>query len=224
MTIKWTGFVQGLWVDSFGNLREDRGGSGGGADGRHVYKDDNIIQTRLDPFTDDVKVDRFKDLNEDGLPDTATPYETVQLTRDAGDLGSWQKAGLAKSLKRVREISSPGSIRTMTAWCISDEQMAFSSANAATLAPYLRANATGDYTAANIISFLHGNQVTNMRDRQVLVNGSLHVWRLGDIVNSTPTIVGSPRERFDILYGDHGYATICTDGGKIADGGLCRGK
>ncbi len=37
--------------------------------------------------------------------------------------------------------------------------------------PYLRASATGDYTAANIISFLHGNQVTNMRDRQVLVNG-----------------------------------------------------
>jgi type IV pilus assembly protein PilY1 len=33
----------------------------------------------------------------------------------------------------------------------------------------------------------------------------LKVWRLGDIVNSSPTIVGPPRERFDILYGDIGY-------------------
>ena len=38
-----------------------------------------------------------------------------------------------------------------------------------------------------------------------MVGTSLHVWRLGDIVNSTPTVVGSPKERFDILYGDTGY-------------------
>ena len=84
--------------------------------------------------------------------------------------------------------------------------MAFSTANAATLAPYLRANASGTYTATNIINFVHGNQIAKMRDRQLTINGSLHVWRLGDVVNSTPTIVGSPRERFDILYGDQGYA------------------
>ena len=44
-----------------------------------------------------------------------------------------------------------------------------------------------------------------MRNRQVTVNGALHVWKLGDVVNSTPTIVGSPKERYDILYGDSGY-------------------
>jgi type IV pilus assembly protein PilY1 len=77
--------------------------------------------------------------------------------------------------------------------------------NAATLAPYLRASATGTYTAANIISYLHGNEITNMRDRRILVNGSYKTWRLGDIVHSTPTIVGTPQERFDVLYGDTGY-------------------
>src|SRR6185503_18472579 len=82
--------------------------------------------------------------------------------------------------------------------------MAFSTANATTLAPYLRATGS-TFTATNIIDFIHGTQVSGMRNRQVTVNGSLKVWRLGDVVNSTPTIVGTPKERYDILYGDAGY-------------------
>jgi len=201
--VAWLGYLQGLWVDSFGNLREDRSPSGG-PDGRHVYKDDDIIQTRLDPITNTVLVDCFKDLDEDGQPDTATPYQTIQLNQVQG---VWE-AGKQLTLRNIS--SDPRNIITWVdknndGTVTSDEQMAFSSTNAATLAPYLRASASGDYTAANIISFLHGNQVTNMRDRQIVVNGSYQTWRLGDIVHSTPTIVGSPQERFDILYGDSGY-------------------
>jgi len=202
--ITWLGYLQGLWVDSFGNLREDRGGVGGAPDGRHIYKDDDIVQTRLDPITNTVLVDCFQDLNEDGVPDTAVPYQTITLPQVQG---LWE-AG--KSLT-LRDLA--GDPRNLITWVdknndgvvTSDEQMAFSTANAATLAPYLRASASGTYTAANIISYLQGNQVTNMRDRQILVNGSYQTWRLGDIVHSTPTIVGSPQERFDILYGDSGY-------------------
>ncbi|HKT35871.1 MAG TPA: hypothetical protein VJR03_13675 [Nitrospira sp.] len=202
--ITWLGYLQGLWVDSFGNLREDRGGSGGGPDGRHVYKDDDIIQTRLDPITNTVLVDCFQDLNEDGVPDTAQPYQTIQLNQVQG---LWE----AGKMLTLRNLSSDP--RDIITWVdknndgtvTSDEQIAFSTANATTLAPYLRASASGTYTASNIISFLQGNQVTNMRDRQVLVNGSYQPWRLGDIVHSTPTIVGSPQERFDVLYGDTGY-------------------
>lgn len=203
--VTWLGYLQGLWVDSFGNLREDRGPGGvGGPDGRHVYKDDDIIQTRLDPITNSVLVDCFKDDNEDGVPDTTAPYQTIPLNQVQG---LWE-AGKQLTLRNLS--SDPRNIITWVdknndGIVTSDEQMAFSSANAATLAPYLRASSSGDYTAANIISFLHGNQVTNMRDRQVLVNGSYQTWRLGDIVHSTPTIVGAPQERFDVLYGDKGY-------------------
>ena len=84
-----------------------------------------------------------------------------------------------------------------------NEQKAFSTANASTLSPYLRA--ASDSFATDIINFIHGTQVSGMRNRQVTVNGALHVWKLGDVVNSTPTIVGAPKERYDILYGDSGY-------------------
>ena len=202
--IKWTGFVQGLFVDPFGNLREDRGGSGGAADGKLVYSDDNIVVTRTDPSSGDVVVDRYVDVSPmDGLADSTTPYETVSLREMQGIWEAGNKLAL-------RDISS--SPRNLITWVDLDndgivdsgEQLAFSTANATTLAPYLRA--TGSvFTATNIINFIHGNQVSQMRNRQVTVNGALHVWKLGDVVNSTPTIVGSPKERYDVLYGDSGY-------------------
>jgi type IV pilus assembly protein PilY1 len=102
--------------------------------------------------------------------------------------------------------------RTILTWVDSDndgivdsgEQIAFTTANSATLSPYLRAGAA-PYTADNIINFIRGTQVANMRDRQLTVNGSLAVWKYGDPIHSTPTIVGTPKERFDILYGDSSY-------------------
>ncbi len=203
--IKWTGFVQGLFVDPFGNLREDRGGAGGVPDGKLVYSDDNIVVTRTDPSSGDVVVDRYVDVSPmDGLADSVTPYETVSLREMQG---IWE-AGKKLALRDI--ASSP---RNLITWIDLDndgvvdsgEQMAFGTANASTLSPYLRAGSSGTFTATNIINFIHGTQVSGMRDRQVTVNGALKVWRLGDVVNSTPTIVGAPRERYDILYGDSGY-------------------
>ena len=203
--IKWTGFVQGLFVDSFGNLREDRGGSGGTADGKLVYSDDNIVVTRTDATSGDVVVDRYADVSPtDGLADSTTPYETVSLREMQGIWEAGKKLAL-------RDISS--SPRNLITWVDLDndgvvdvnEQKAFSTANASTLSPYLRADSSGTFTATNIIDFIHGTQVSGMRNRQVTVNGALKVWKLGDVVNSTPTIVGAPKERYDILYGDSGY-------------------
>ncbi|HMF84721.1 MAG TPA: hypothetical protein VK598_00040, partial [Nitrospiraceae bacterium] len=202
--IKWNGFVQGLFVDPFGNLREDRSAGGGPADGKLVYSDDNIVVTRTNS-DGDVLVDRYADVSPvDGLADSTTPYETVTL-RDMQ--GMWE-AGKKLAL---RDISA--SPRNLITWVDLDndgvvdsgEQMAFSTANASTLSPYLRAASSGTFTATNIINFIQGTQVTDMRNREVLVNGIKHVWRLGDVVNSTPTIVGAPKERYDILYGDSGY-------------------
>ncbi len=202
--ISWTGHLQGLFIDGFGNLREDRGGPSGAPDGRLVYTDDNIIATTIDPTTNDVVVQRFADADGNGVADSVTPYETVPLRSTQG---LWE-AGKKLALRDI--AANP---RNLFAWVDKDndgvvdsgEQVAFTPANAATFARYLRATSSGTYTAANIISFLEGNQVSGMRDRQLTVNGSLRVWRLGDIVNSSPAIVGPPRERFDILYGDSGY-------------------
>ena len=194
--VKWLGHVQGLFLDSFGNVREDTDG-----DGKLVYENDHIIQTRLETTTNTVKADRFKDDNGDGKADTVTPFESVGLKEV---ISIWE-GGEQLALQAA-------SARTLLTWVDSDqdgvvdsgERIAFDTTNAATLAPYLRAGAA-PFTADNMINFIRGEQVPGLRDRQVTVNGSLNVWKLGDPIHSTPVIVGTPQERYDVIYGDASY-------------------
>ncbi len=169
--IKWLGFVQGLFVDGYGNLREDRGGPNDAPDGKLVYDQDNIIQTGIDPISGNVVVNRFHDTSPmDGLPDSTIPYETVSLREMQG---IWE-AGKKLTLRDLS--SSPRNIQT---WVDIDndgivdanEQMDFSTANASKLSPYLRASSSGTNLATNIINLLNGQSNTRMRDRRIKVNG-----------------------------------------------------
>ena len=194
--IKWTGYTQGLFLDTFGNLREDTN-----ADGRLIYNLDKIVRTRFDTATNNVLVDRYHDNDGDGKADSATPYETVSLR---------EMKGIWEAGKRLA-LTSPSN-RTVLTWVDLDndglvdsgEELDFTTANSAALSPYLRAGAA-PYTADNIINFIRGTQVAGLRDRELTVNGSLAVWKYGDPIHSTPTIVGTPKERFDLLYGDATY-------------------
>lgn len=194
--IKWTGYTQGLFLDTFGNLREDTD-----ADGRLIYNLDKIVRTRFDTATNNVFVDRYHDSNGDGKADSVTPYESISLR---------EMNGIWEAGKRLA-LTAPAN-RTLFTWVDLDnnglvdsgEQLDFTTTNSATLSPYLRAGAA-PFTADNIINFIRGTQVSGLRDRQLTVGGSLQVWKYGDPIHSTPTVIGTPKERFDILYGDASY-------------------
>jgi len=200
--IKWTGYTQGLFIDEFGNLREDTD-----ADATLIYNKDYIIQTRFDTGTGDVKVDRYKDTDGDGKADTTTPFESVGLK----EVKSIWEAGKQLALKNASD-------RSIMTWVDTDgdgvvdagEQLAFTTSNATALSPYIRAG-TAPYTATNIIDFIRGTQVSELRDRQMQVpagSGTYKVWKLGDPIHSTPTVVGGPKERYDVIYGDDSYGTF----------------
>ena len=60
----------------------------------------------------------------------------------------------------------------------------------------------------NLINFIRGDEVTGLRTRMIEVpvgSGNYKVWRLGDPIHSTPTIVGAPKARYDLNYGDSTY-------------------
>lgn len=195
--ITWTGYAQGLFLDAFGNVREDTNG-----DGKLVFNQDHIIRSRLDSSTGDVRVDRYLDDDGDGKADSATPFETVGL-RDIVPI--WE-AGKQLAL-------TASSARKLLTWVDANddgvvdagEQITFTVDNAPTLRPYLRAG-TAPFTETNIIKFIRGEQVADLRDRQLTVDGNLLVWKLGDPIDSTPTVVAAPKERFDVLYGDESYS------------------
>ena len=73
--VKWIGYTQGLFLDVFGNTREDTV-----RDGKLIYQDDWIIKTRY--ASGGVKVDKYRDGNGDGKADSPTPTELDRTLSD----------------------------------------------------------------------------------------------------------------------------------------------
>jgi type IV pilus assembly protein PilY1 len=233
--INWLGYVQGLFIDTFGNLREDFSAPGctGPPDGRLILQDDCIIKLRYDVSTNTVKVDRYHDLNGDGVADTPAPFETVSLQdiqpiweagarlayTTPGSKCSTDQAGV--SCRRILTWTDTNNDKTVSA----GEVFEFKTANQASLCPYLNgtnvttcfsggAGGAGQTEAANIIRFLRGEDgvsLGGLRDRTITWpnpdggTAVANVWKLGDVVYSTPTVVGTPQERYDVIYGDQTY-------------------
>jgi|CXWL01.1.fsa_nt_gi type IV pilus assembly protein PilY1 len=204
--VKWTGYAQGLFIDHLGNFREDTN-----QDGRLVYEDDYIVRTRYDNNIASltygkVLVDKFGDANGDGSADSTTPTIAGLELKDIRPFweGGKQLADMASADRHLFtwvDSNNDGLVQQAS------EQMLFNTTNSGTLSPYLRASAA-PYTANNIINFVRGDEIAGMRTRMLetpLGSGTYKVWKLGDPIHSTPTIVAAPRANYDLIYGDASY-------------------
>jgi len=222
--VLWTGYTQSLFIDTFGNLRED-------TDQDHVlkYTTDKILITRYDTIANLVKVDYYDDVNGDGLPDDKDGNGIIN------GLDCLPCDRLLSSIKPVWEAGAQlalkdSSTRTILTWVDTNndgivdagEQIPFTAANAATLSPYLRPGAV-PFTASNIIEFVRGcepsvctaggNQFDQLRERRLQVpagSGTLKTWKLGDLIHSAPQVVATPTDRYDFKFGDLSYQAYLT--------------
>ncbi len=190
----WLGFLHGLWVDDHGNLREDNG------DFKLVYEDDNII--------------RFYFEEESG---TRIKRDYVSAASPYGD-DVWEETNV--SLKDMRSLFEAGkklALRDLTA----SPRKIYTSLdgvnlveldpfNAAAFKDFLRAPTVSD--AGNIIRHTLGEDLPGMRSRKVFLDtdgdtvpDKEGVWRLGDIIYSTPAVVSRPMENYDEIYSDPSY-------------------
>ena len=63
-------------------------------------------------------------------------------------------------------------------------------------------------TASTLVDYILGKDIPGWRNRTVYTPWNPEVkqtWRMGDIINSKPVIVGPPASNFDLLYGDLSY-------------------
>lgn len=209
--VRWTGYAHGLFVDGFGNFREDTV-----KDGVLDYKNDLIITTRFDnnPLSSTyrkVLVDKFVDANGDGVADSTVPNV---LGDDLKNIKPIWEAG-------AELANTPSASRKILTWIDPNnngvvdptEQVDFSTTNCAALRDYLRYpgdSCSGASNAMNLINFIRGDEVSGLRTRMIEVplgSGTFKVWKLGDAIHSTPTIVAAPTARFDLVYGDSSYNT-----------------
>ena len=220
---EWLGYLKALWVDPWGNIREDSNGNDRLDMGDHLDAGDLIIQFVLD---DNNTVTVYK-YHDGGDCDPGIENCADGIRDNCKDLGCYPgKPGCSEceadadtSLDDLLPIWEAGkelalreaSGRVIKTWVDidgdevvdSNEFIDFNTLNASVLRPYLGVGTVEE--AEKVIEFIRGNEVEGYRNRNVYVNGTEMVWKLGDIVNSTPTLVGRPAERMDVLYSDITY-------------------
>ncbi|NJD61916.1 MAG: hypothetical protein FIA93_04260 [Deltaproteobacteria bacterium] len=215
--IWWTGALQNLWyfVDPFfatATIREDTT-----QDNYLNLANDDIVQFFFDPVSQLTQVRRWQDTDGDGIADVTDPTVSFENIRSLWEAGRklWN-----------RDVSPSGSPRTIKTSLNGSTLIDFSVANASTLSPYLIPDA-GD-NVATIIEYVTGIDNTDdsaLRPRTVSIGGTENVWKLGDIVNSTPRIVaGVPLNKYDSAYFDTTYKSFIdnsnyTNRGMVFTGG-----
>jgi type IV pilus assembly protein PilY1 len=201
----WYGYVQSLWVDSYGLLYEDSN-----QDLTFDSGDEQIsFTTDADNDTAFIRNGNTIKLNE------TDPVLRLKPIFEVGDR-------LANKLPATRKIftfidqdnDGVADEASFDAFDASGELIAFDTTASSTIKPYLgvrndtvygdngaKLGSTHDDRTSNIITWVRGTDVPGLRNRTL--NGV--TWRLGDIIHSTPVTISRPVERFHLWYADTTY-------------------
>ena len=191
----WMGFLHALWIDAFGNIREDTDG-----DKALVYERDNIIRFVFDEEAQETRVKVFSDDDGDGkadhdVPDAMRSPEDIRSVWEAGEKLALRSADDRK-IKTYIDRDRDGRVDP-------GEFIDFVPGNAPFLQPYLRA--ADDEEAADIIDYIRGKEIVGFRKRAIELDDIDRVWKFGDIVHSTPALSRYPLENYHLIYRDVTY-------------------
>lgn len=218
--VKWLGYLQSIWVDPYGNMRED-------TNLNHTLDigTDKIITHFLDSSTGDTRVKRFSVSTSVPYPDTeSASYETLELDEinaiwEAGGMLAQRSAADRKIFTYI-DKDEDGVVDESTddPFDSSGEMVKFHTGSSSAIKPYLgvRDSSTWSYLGAtyddrvsNLIQYIRGNDISGLRARtnDWDNDGDDEVWKLGDIVHSTPVSISKPPDNFHVIYSDESYLT-----------------
>ncbi len=218
--VTWVGYLQSLWADQYGNLREDTDG-----DLALDVTADRIIKYFHDSQDGDSKIRRFEVSGASPYPDTDTaPYEVIELEEaeplwEAGSLLADRSAD-DREIFTYADMDRDGVVDDPGGDPFDDlgEAVRFHASGATeVLKPYfgIRDDDSWDYLGAtqddrvhNLIEYVRGKEsgfsgTTPMAVRSRVLDGK--VWKLGDIVHSTPVSISKPPENYHAIYSDQSY-------------------
>ncbi|KEQ11216.1 hypothetical protein GZ77_26600, partial [Endozoicomonas montiporae] len=209
-TITWGGLLHSLFVDSKGLLREDSNGN----DQLDDYATDFIVELKFDPNANQTLLQRYSTEDEgktQTVSGTLQPLSSLKTIWDARD----QLASIQDVVTQRNYESTADNGRYILTWLDenndgvvdSGETLPFSASSFTGKEGYLGVPAS---EVTTIVNYVRGQEMDGTRSRTIDYNGDgiNEVWRLGDIVHSTPQLVAAPGSRFDALYSDKTYETF----------------
>ncbi|MBE0605217.1 MAG: hypothetical protein IH610_02890 [Deltaproteobacteria bacterium] len=203
--IWWTGSLQNMWyyVDPFfGNATIRENTTPDTPDNVLNLETDDIVQFYFNPVTQLTEVRRwFSDADGNATTqDTTVSFENIKSLWEAGKK-LWQR-NLSTNQRTIYTSFNGSTLDNLS--------VTYAVNNATALSNYLLP-ATGD-DVVTIIKYVHGidnTDDTTLRSRTVTYGVDNNVWKLGDVVNSTPRIVASvPLNKYDSIYKDTTYKSF----------------
>lgn len=206
----WTGDVYAYWLDDNGIMHEDNGG----ASPQKLAADDSKITIWYD---------------------TSPPSGTARSRACSGGtvVNGTCVGGTAKELSEVRHVWSASKWLNQAALDPLTQRTSYNSTStddklrrniitwkddgdgkveSGEIVPFNAANINLTYCDATTVNWVRGQDATGLRSRQTFldtnydgINDSTLTWRLGDIINSSPTVVAAPAENYDIYWNDTSY-------------------
>lgn len=225
--VSWVGSLNALFIDRYGNLREDSA-----TPFNQLTDSDNVVRVFYDDTARHTRIQRYA-LGDDGRPGKVigTPLdvgsiEPIWSARDAlgavndyrrqrtsygalADTGRYIFTGVDKNndgiiSSRTSVTGQNNEVTPFIADVFSDGQSDL----------YRLLGITGLslekslQKASNIVNFVRGVEgIEGFRSRTLDFNndGKPKPWLLGDIVHSSPVSVGRPTEVYDVTLGDETY-------------------
>ena len=207
--VSWVGDVHGFFVDATGNLFEDTNGN--------AVKDasDQQVVVYLDSsLGHSVACVGGSVVNGTCSNGTLTELEDINYLWSAAN---WLNKELLDPIGNRLTYDSANKYRYLFTWIDKDldgkvddtvidgtgEVIEFSSTALAA------ANAT-DFCNATVINWIRGEDQpsSGMRSRKYSTGDNDYYWRLGDVIYSTPAVVGTPAENYDLYWGDTTYTAF----------------
>jgi len=209
--VEWAGVLQGIFIDRNGNLREDLDGD---ATLDNSCVTDPVIEIFYDSGESEAKLRRFSSATCDKSAAMVTTHELDELKPiwNARDQLANLNADMTQQRRYAARIDSTpsGGRYIFTSDGTKGSNIAFDDSTIA-LADAPLFNVADEAAADNIVNFIRGNEgVSNFRSRTVDFDNDnvLEVWRLGDIVHSTPAVAGVPGNNYETRFGDKSYAAF----------------
>ncbi len=181
----WLGEIRALFVDPKGNLREDTDG-----DLKLNLRNDRVLTYYFDAGEQVIKAATYQDVNGNGIIDSSEL--STEVRKSVFNINAIWKASdwlnsKSPNRRRIRYVDNNLNLRNFVGG---------------------EANRLRDYfgltrqQAESLINYIRGADFSDVYRRRD-VNGV--IWKLGDIIHSTPAYLSTPMERYDILYGDDSY-------------------
>ena len=204
--VNWIGEMQNLWyfVDPLINrstIREDSN-----SDRILNLISDNVVSFRFDSSDNTTYAYLSTDTNGDGLGDTVEVKKDSDLVKSVWRAGKqlWSR-DLSARPRKIKTTLNGTSLIDLSSATFPGE---LGVNNAATLAPYLNLAAAD---APKLINYVHGVDQAGLRSRTVSIKDpatnvvTSNVWRLGDIISSTPRIQSTAKLNGYSLLPPSGY-------------------